>query len=138
MGVQQVSEVCASRIPTRLEEDVDSRTSERVAALNEMVKVLGSEMDEARLSLSPTRNGRDKVAQEARSVELFLQSLEGQILNLQPTATTMEEDKVLIAAKWSILDEMREDHQVKLVNSKRDAERREEELQHLEVTITNK
>lgn len=53
-------------------------------------------------------------------------------------AMTKEEDKVLNVTKRFILELMKKDRELKLVNSKRYAERGEEELQHLEVSITFK
>lgn len=44
--VQQDSEVCALRILNRLEEDMDSRTKEKVTYINDMMQVLAGEISE--------------------------------------------------------------------------------------------
>lgn len=104
---------------------MDSRVSERVSHLSDMIKALATEMVEARASLTPTRKARDHAIQEASNVELFLKGLEGQLRCL---ATADEEDQVANDTKRIILQEMKTEHELTLVNCKRDAEKKEEEL----------
>lgn len=129
--VQQVSEVCASRIPTRLEDDMDSRVSERVSHLSDMMKALTTEMQEARASLTSTQKDRDIATQEARSVELFLLGLEGQLRCLHVSSAD-DEERGVTDTKQSILMTMKTEHELKLVNCKRHAEKKEKEVQEIQ------
>lgn len=128
--MQQDSEVCASRIPTRLEDDMDSRVSERVSHLSDLMKALAMEMVEARASLAPTQKDRDNAIQEARSVELFIVGLDGQLRCLCVSSTNAEEQEV-IDTKKVILTAMKNEQELQLVKCKRIAEKKEEELQQL-------
>lgn len=132
---------------------MDSRTGERVSHLNTMIRVLGGEISDARALLAPTQSRRDLSVQETRSVELLVSSLEGQLQCVQSLAAAEEgnyapvltkfggvgkDDADIIEAKRNILEMMKADHESKLSNAKRDAERKMEELQSLESSITLK
>lgn len=130
--------MCASRIPTRLEEDMDSRTQERVTVMNGLLRILAEESSNSVLALAPTQGQRDQAAQESRSIELFLASLDCQLKSIQAPVSATEEGVMEVDTKRSILGIMKADHKSKLINSKRDADKKAEELQQLEASIVQK
>lgn len=85
--------------------------------------------------MQPAQGQRDQAVQETRNIKLFLESLDRQLQSMQSSDLSSGEEAMEIHAKKSILAVMQADQEIKLVNSKQDAEKKTQVLHRLEGSI---
>jgi hypothetical protein len=109
--------MCASKIPTRLEIEMDSKTEERVLHLDLKLKELSKDLVKHNRQLSAAQAVSTEAAKEASNTKIFLESCEVKINDLKSEAGLQ-----------AVMMEMRDLNLEKLEGLKETAQLREKDL----------
>jgi D-ribose pyranose/furanose isomerase RbsD len=72
-------EVCGSRNPVKQEEDIDSAMSNKIPHLNKILRIMVMEVEDLKVVERNAIQKKNVSAQEARGVELVIQSFQAQV-----------------------------------------------------------